>query len=69
MPQREDGKAQWLRHAHAALTIAWLVMVPVALVTGWVGSIVFISACSIYANAVGHFGAWQAARAETENAG
>jgi hypothetical protein len=40
-------------------------MVPVALVTGWVESLVFVSACSIYANAVGHFGAWQAARAET----
>lgn len=45
----------------------WLAMVPVALMTGWVESLVFISACSIYANAVGHFGAWQASRAERES--
>lgn len=60
------NKANWLRHLHAALTIVWLVMVPVALMTGWVESLVFVSACSIYANMVGHFAAWQGARAETE---
>lgn len=53
-----------LRHTHATLTIAWALMVPIALTTGWVNSIIFVSACSIYANAVGHFSAWQAAKAE-----
>jgi hypothetical protein len=53
-----------LKRLHALLTILWLVMVPVALATGWIASIVFVSACSIYANAVGHFSAWQASRAE-----
>jgi hypothetical protein len=52
------------RHLHAALTFLWLAMVPIALVAGWVESIVFISACSIYANAAAHFGAWQGSRAE-----
>jgi ABC-type Mn2+/Zn2+ transport system permease subunit len=56
--------ARCLRHTHALLTFAWLAMVPVALVTGWVGSLVFISACSIYANAAAHFAAWQGSRAE-----
>lgn len=60
-------KANGLRHVHAVLTVAWFLVVPIAITTGWIGSIVFISACSIYANAVGHFSAWQAARAETEN--
>jgi ABC-type Mn2+/Zn2+ transport system permease subunit len=46
-----------LRHTHAALTVAWLLMVPIALASGWLGSIVFVSACSVYANAVGHFSA------------
>lgn len=55
-----------LRHIHAGLTILWLLMVPAALITGWVESLVFISACSIYANMVGHASAWQASRAETE---
>jgi hypothetical protein len=58
-------RAHALRRTHASLTLVWFLMVPVALVTGWVESLVFVSACSIYANAVGHFGAWQAARAET----
>ncbi len=53
-----------LRHIHAALTVLWFVMVPVAIATGWIGSIAFIAACSIYANAAAHFGAWQGARAE-----
>lgn len=39
-------------------------MIPVALITHWIQSIVFISAISIYANLAGHFSAWQAARVE-----
>jgi hypothetical protein len=58
--------ADRLRHAHAVLMAAWFAMVPIALVTGWITSIAFVSACSIYANAVGHFSAWQAARAERQ---
>lgn len=56
--------ARTLRHVHAVLMVSWFVMVPVAIATGWIVSIAFISACSIYANAVGHFSAWQASRAE-----
>jgi hypothetical protein len=67
MTEAGDGKqrhAAKLRHLHAWLTFAWLLMVPIALITGWVQSLVFISACSIYANAASHFSAWQAAKAE-----
>jgi hypothetical protein len=53
-----------MKHAHAILTVAWLAMVPLALATGWITSIVFVSACSIYANAASHLSAWQATRAE-----
>jgi hypothetical protein len=56
--------ASRFRRFHALLTFAWLAMVPVALVTGWVESLVFISACSLYANAAAHFAAWQGTRAE-----
>lgn len=48
------------------MTILWVVMVPVSLVTGWVESLVFISACSIYANAASHFSAWEGAGAKKE---
>jgi hypothetical protein len=59
-------KASALKHVHAALTLTWIAMVPISLAAGWIKAIVFVSACSIYANAVGHFSAWQAARAEKE---
>jgi hypothetical protein len=65
--QTGDGKATWLRHAHATLTILWFLMVPIAVATHWISSLIFISACSIYANAASHFSAWQASRAETED--
>jgi hypothetical protein len=55
-----------VKKLHASLTVLWVAMVPIALVTGWVKSIVFISACSIYANAASHFAAWLAAKAEKE---
>jgi hypothetical protein len=48
------------------MTVLWLIMVPIALVTGWIESLVFISACSIYANAAAHFSAWEGAKAEKE---
>jgi ABC-type Mn2+/Zn2+ transport system permease subunit len=57
--------ADRLKHTHLVLTIAWLAMVPISLITGWISSIVFIAACSIYANAASHASAWQASRAET----
>lgn len=66
MTGKHERQGHRLRHMHGVLTALWLVMVPVALATGWIESLVFISACSIYANAAAHFSAWQAARAETE---
>jgi hypothetical protein len=60
-------KAEWLKHTHATLTIAWFLILPISVATGWIYAIAFVSACSIYANAVGHFSAWQASRAETES--
>jgi hypothetical protein len=48
------------RVVNLALAIAWLLMVPVAYFTGWLYSLLFISACSIYANAASHLSAWRA---------
>lgn len=48
------------RSANLVLSILWAAMVPVAWVTGWIESIVFISACSIYANCASHIAAWRA---------
>lgn len=58
--------SETLKHVHAILTVLWLVMIPVSLITGWIESLIFISAISIYANVAGHFSAWQAARTEVK---
>jgi hypothetical protein len=46
------------------LTIFWLAMIPVSLITGWVNSVVYVSALSLWALVSGHWSAWQAARVE-----
>lgn len=57
-----------LRHAHAALTVAWAAAMPIAIVTRWIYSLAFISTISIYANFASHFSSWQGTRAEEEAA-
>lgn len=51
---------------HDVGTAAWLICLPVAILTGWVYSLVFISAASIYANFVSHFVGAIAARTDRE---
>lgn len=53
-----------LERLHLALTVVWFKMMPLAIATGWINSVKFVSVISIYANFVGHFSSWQAARAE-----
>ena len=44
-----------MRRVNGWLTMFWLAMIPVSLATGWVKSVVYVSA---------HWSAWQAARVE-----
>jgi hypothetical protein len=53
-----------MKSIHGWLTVAWFMMMPLAVATGWVASVVFISVISIYANFAGHFSSWQASRVE-----
>jgi hypothetical protein len=53
-----------MRRVNGWLTIFWLAMIPVSLVTGWVRSVVYVSALSLWALVSGHWSAWQAARVE-----
>jgi hypothetical protein len=39
-------------------------MIPVSLATGWVKSVVYVSALSLWALVSSHWSAWQAARVE-----
>ncbi len=59
-----QGDPVFMRRINGWLTIGWLLMIPLALATGWVKSVVFISALSLWALVSGHWSAWQAARVE-----
>jgi hypothetical protein len=48
------------RRANLWLAIAWAIIIPVAVATGWIYSLAFISAASIYANVASHIAAWRA---------
>jgi hypothetical protein len=56
-------KPSTLRRLHAALTVLWL-LIAVPGILLWRDSVPFLVGVSIYANFVGHFSSWQAARAE-----
>jgi hypothetical protein len=60
MPKSKAGV--WVR-IHAVMTGTWAVLV-VPTVIWWHDSVLWIGLISCYANAVGHFSAWQGSRAE-----
>jgi len=59
-----QGDPVFMRRVNGWLTIAWIVMIPVSLATGWVRSVIYVSALSLWALVSGHWSAWQAARIE-----
>jgi hypothetical protein len=63
-----QGDPVFMRRVNGWLTIFWLVMIPVSLATGWVSSVVYVSALSLWALVSGHWSAWQAARVEVNQA-
>ena len=63
-----QGDPVFMRRVNGWLTIVWLVMIPVSLYTGWVKSVTYVSALSLWALVSGHWSAWQAARVEVNQA-
>ena len=59
-----QGDPVFMRRVNGWLTIFWLAMIPVSLGTGWVKSVTYVSALSLWALVSGHWSAWQAARVE-----
>ena len=55
-----------MRRVNGWLAVFWLLMIPPAIIFGWVNSVVFVSALSIWALVSGHWSAWQAARVEVK---
>jgi hypothetical protein len=63
-----QGDPVFMRRVNGWLTIFWIAMIPVSLATGWVKSVVYVSALSLWALVSGHWSAWQAARVEVNQA-
>jgi len=59
-----QGDPVFMRRTNGWLTIAWIIMIPVSFATGWVKSVAYVSALSLWALVSGHWAAWQAARVE-----
>jgi hypothetical protein len=59
-----QGDPVFMRRVNGWFTIAWIAMIPVSLATGWVKSVTYVSALSLWALVSGHWSAWQAARVE-----
>jgi hypothetical protein len=54
----------FMRRVNGWLTVFWIGMIPVSIVFGWLSSVAYVSALSLWALVSGHWAAWQAARVE-----
>jgi hypothetical protein len=61
-----QGDPVFMRRINGWLTIFWIIMIPVSIATGWVESVKYVSALSLWALVSGHWSAWQAARVEVK---
>src|SRR5471032_839536 len=59
-----QGDPVFMRRVNGWLAVFWVAMIPISLYTGWVKSVVYVSALSLWALVSGHWSAWQAARVE-----
>ena len=63
---RHLNSAPFLRIFHGIATLLWIALVPAALLTGLKMSLPFVVFISLYANIVGRWSSWQAARVEVK---
>ena len=63
-----QGDPVFMRRVNGWLTIFWIVMIPVSIATGWISSVTYVAALSLWALVSGHWSAWQAARVEVNQA-
>jgi hypothetical protein len=59
-----QGDPVFMRRVNGWLTLFWIAMIPISLAMGWLHSVVFVSALSLWALVSGHWSTWQAARVE-----
>jgi hypothetical protein len=61
-----QGDPVFMRRVNGWLAVFWLVMIPFSLWMGWLSSVIYVSALSLWALVSGHWSAWQAARVEVK---
>lgn len=61
-----QGDPLLMRRVNGWLTIFWIAMIPVSILTGWINSVTYVAALSLWALVSGHWSAWQGARVEVE---
>lgn len=59
-----QGSPRFMQRVNGWLAVFFCVLIPPAYFFGWLSSITFVSALSIWALVSGHWSAWQAARVE-----
>lgn len=59
-----QGDPVFMRRVNGWLTVFWIAMIPISFELGWLNSVVYVSALSLWALVSGHWAAWQAARVE-----
>ncbi len=59
-----QGDPVFMRRLNGWLTIFWIAMIPVSYQLGWLKSVSYVSALSLWALVSGHWATWQAARVE-----
>jgi hypothetical protein len=59
-----QGDPVFMRRVNGWLTLFWIVMIPISIATGWITSVTYVAALSLWALVSGHWSAWQAARVE-----
>ena len=62
--QSVQGDPVFMRRVNGWLTVFWIAMIPVSYELGWLKSVVYVSALSLWALVAGHWSTWQAARVE-----
>jgi len=53
-----------MRRLNGWLTMFWIAMIPISYQLGWLKSVTYVSALSLWALVSGHWSTWQAARVE-----
>jgi hypothetical protein len=59
-----QGDPVFMRRVNGWLTMFWVAMIPVSFELGWLKSVTYVSALSLWALVASHWSTWQAARVE-----